>query len=50
MKAGNPAIVLATESHQESLLHRLKEEGVDVEAAIQQGTYISLDAAKAPDP
>jgi DNA-binding NarL/FixJ family response regulator len=49
LKAGNPAIVLATESHRESLLHRLQDQGVDVDAAIQQGTYISLDAAEVPD-
>ena len=50
LKAGNPAIVLATESHRESLLYRLKEQDVEIDAAIQQGTYVSLDAAKALDP
>ena len=47
LKAGNAAIVLATESHRESLLQRLKAEGVDTDGALQQGTYISLDAADA---
>jgi DNA-binding NarL/FixJ family response regulator len=45
LKAGNAAIVLATESHRDSLLLRLKAEGVDTDRALQQGTYISLDAA-----
>jgi DNA-binding NarL/FixJ family response regulator len=45
LKVGNAAVVLATKSHRDSLLQRLKEEGVDTDAALQQGTYISLDAA-----
>jgi DNA-binding NarL/FixJ family response regulator len=47
LTAGNAAIVLATKSHRESLLQRLKADGVDTDAALQQGTYISLDAADA---
>ena len=45
LKAGNAAIVFATKSHRDSLLQRLKAEGVDTDGALQQGTYISLDAA-----
>ncbi len=45
LKAGNGAIVLATKSHRDSLVQTLKAECVDVDGAIQQGTYISLDAA-----
>jgi len=45
LKAGNGAIVVATKSHRDRLLQRLKVECVDVDGAIQQGTYISLDAA-----
>ena len=45
VKHGNPAIAVATESHRNSLLQRLKAQGVDVDAAIQQGVYVSLDAA-----
>jgi DNA-binding NarL/FixJ family response regulator len=45
LKAGNAAIVLATKSHRDSLIQRLKAEGVDVDGAIQRGTYIPLDAA-----
>lgn len=50
LKAGNPAMVLATEPHEESLLQRLKKEGVAIDAAIQQGTYLWLDATQTPDP
>ena len=45
LKAGNAAIVLATKLHRESLLKRLKAGGVDTDGALQQGTYISVDAA-----
>jgi len=44
--AGNAAIVLTTKSHRDSLLQRLKAGGVDTDGALQQGTYISLDAAE----
>jgi len=45
LKADNPVIVIATKPHRHSLLQELKAEGVDIEAAIQRGAYISLDAA-----
>jgi len=45
LKAGDAAIVLATKSHRDSLLQRLQAEGVDPDGALEQGTYISLDAA-----
>ena len=44
--AGNAAIVVATQSHQISLLPRLQVYGVDTAAVIEQGRYISLDAAE----
>ena len=47
LKAGNPAIVIATESHREGLLPRLQAQGFDTAAAIEQRRYISLDAADA---
>jgi DNA-binding NarL/FixJ family response regulator len=46
LKVGNAAIVVATKSHLDGLLDRLKAKSVDVDGAIQQGTYISLDAAE----
>jgi DNA-binding NarL/FixJ family response regulator len=46
LKAGDAAIVVATESHREALALKLKTQGVNVDAATQQGTYIQLDVAK----
>lgn len=45
LKAGNAVIVVATESHRENLLPRLQGHGVDISAAIEEGRYVSLDAA-----
>ena len=45
LKSDNPAIVLATKSHRKSLVEKLKQEGLDIDSAIRQGTYISLDSA-----
>ena len=50
LNAGNAAIVLATESHRYSLLQNLRAQSVQIDAAIQQGTYISLDANEPTDP
>src|SRR5262249_16753281 len=47
LNAGNAAIVLVTKSHGDSLLLRLKAEGVNADAALQQGAYVPLDAAHA---
>ena len=46
LKAGNAAIVVATESHRNSLLPLLQTQGVDIGAAIEQGRYIALDATE----
>jgi len=46
LKSGSAAIVIATESHRDSLLLRLQAHGLDIGAAIEQGRYISLDAAE----
>ena len=45
LTAGNAVVVLATESHRNSLLLTLQARGLDVAAAIEKGRYISLDAA-----
>ena len=45
LKAGNAAIVVATKSHQDSLIRRLEAYGLDTGRAIEQGRYIALDAA-----
>ena len=47
LRAGDAAVVIATKAHRESLLHRLKAEGVDTDAAVQRGSYISLDVVEA---
>lgn len=46
LKSGTAVIVVATEPHRESLLQRLRENGVDVIAAVEQGRYITLDVAE----
>jgi DNA-binding NarL/FixJ family response regulator len=45
LRARNAAIVFATKPHRDSLLQGLKAQGVDVDAVIQQGAFVSLDAA-----
>jgi KaiC/GvpD/RAD55 family RecA-like ATPase len=45
LKAGHGAIVVATESHRNSILRRLETHGVDIAAAIELGKCISVDAA-----
>jgi DNA-binding NarL/FixJ family response regulator len=49
LKGGNAGIVWATESHRNSLRQSLVQRGVDVEAAILQGTYIAADVSEPPD-
>jgi DNA-binding NarL/FixJ family response regulator len=46
LKAGNAAIVVATESHREKLLQILQADGLNIRAAINEGRYIALDAAE----
>jgi KaiC/GvpD/RAD55 family RecA-like ATPase len=47
LQAGNAAIVVATGPHRNSLVAKLEAHGVDITAAIEQGGYISMDAADA---
>jgi DNA-binding NarL/FixJ family response regulator len=46
LKAGDSSIVAATESHRTPLLPKLQAYGVDVDAAIEQGRYVALDASE----
>jgi DNA-binding NarL/FixJ family response regulator len=46
LKADNAAIALVAKPHQQSLRERLKAESVDVDSAIQQGTFIFVDVAE----
>jgi DNA-binding NarL/FixJ family response regulator len=43
LSAGNAVIALLTKPHQDVLLRRLRAQGVDIAAAIEQGTYIPLE-------
>ena len=43
LAAGNAVIAVTTESHQRGLLQRLREDGVDVDAAIERGVYLPSD-------
>ena len=45
LNGGGTAIVVATESYRGSLLPRLQAHGLDMGVAVEQGRYISLDAA-----
>ena len=45
--AGRAAIVVATESHRKALVASLQEHGFNIDAAMEQGRYIEVDAATA---
>ena len=44
LKAGNAAIVVATESHRNNLLSELQGCGPEIRGAIEEGRYFALDA------
>jgi len=46
LEEGDAGIVLATESHRDSLLRRLQAQGLDIWSPTEQGRYIALDAAE----
>jgi DNA-binding NarL/FixJ family response regulator len=46
LKKGDAVIVIVTELHRQSLIHRLQAEGVNVAEAIGQGRFIALDVAE----
>ena len=50
LNAADAAIALVTESHRTGLLQELRRQGVDIDGAMQRGTYLSFDADVAPDP
>ena len=50
LNAADAAIALVTESHRTRLLQELRTQGVDIDGAIERGTYLSFDADVAPDP
>ena len=50
LNAADAAILLVTQSHRKRLLQELRTQGVDIDGAIERGTYRSFDADVAPDP
>jgi DNA-binding NarL/FixJ family response regulator len=44
LNAGNAVIVLASEAHRQALLQKLQTRGFDLDAVINSGSYISMDA------
>lgn len=46
LTVGNAAIVVATKRHRDDLFRELKVQGVDVEAVIERGAFVSLDASE----
>jgi DNA-binding NarL/FixJ family response regulator len=46
LEAGDVAIVLVTETHRDVLDQRLKAQGLDIDAALREGTYLPLDVAE----
>jgi signal transduction histidine kinase len=46
LAAGEAGIVVATREHREGLAQRLRQRGVDVAHAVEQGRYVALDAAE----
>jgi DNA-binding NarL/FixJ family response regulator len=47
LRPGNSAVVIATEAHRNIFLRSLRAFGLDIDAAIEQGRYIAIDAAEA---
>jgi DNA-binding NarL/FixJ family response regulator len=46
LRAGNAAIVIATEPHRMELLKRLWASGIHMDAATEEGRYVALDSAR----
>ena len=49
LNANNPVIVCATEPHQRALLVKLREQGVEIDSALERGTCISLEIEEPVD-
>lgn len=45
----NAAMACVTKKHRDNLIQRLRTDGVDIDGAMQRGTYISADAAEKAD-
>jgi CheY-like chemotaxis protein len=49
LNTGNPAVVWMTAAHRAHLLRELQARGIDTNAAIQRGMFVSLDVSDPPD-
>jgi DNA-binding NarL/FixJ family response regulator len=47
LKSGSAVIVMATDAHRQSLVERLRKDGLDMDAAVEQGRCIFVDVADA---
>jgi len=47
LSVGTAVIVIATDSHHKQILNRFRKNAVDVDAAIEKGSYLSVSAAEA---
>ena len=46
LESRNAVIVVASDAHRNSLVQRLRERGVDIVAAFEQGRYVSVDVVE----
>ena len=46
LETGDVAIVIVTEAHRDSLVQRLESQGLDIDEASRQGTFIPMDVTK----
>ena len=44
LRTGSPVVIIATQPHLVAILEKLRNDGVDLDAAMDQGKYIQLDA------
>jgi DNA-binding NarL/FixJ family response regulator len=47
LNAGNSVIVVASESHRKGIFSGFRSQALDIDAVIEQGRYIAIDAARA---
>ncbi len=44
LRAGNGVVIIVTTSHQQALIERLSQSGIDVGALMSKGSYVAIDA------
>ena len=47
LRAGDAAVVVATQAHRDALRARLQADGLNMDAVIEQGRYVAMDVATA---